>query len=73
MRILVFSTLYPNAVRPDHGIFVETRLRHLVAAGNVTAKVLAPVPWFPSDDPRWGAWADWARVAPRENKLLRKL
>jgi glycosyltransferase involved in cell wall biosynthesis len=66
MRILVFSTLYPNAVRPDHGIFVETRLRHLVAAGNVSAKVLAPVPWFPSDHPRWGAWADWARVAPRE-------
>ena len=66
MRALVFSTLYPNAVRPDHGIFVETRLRHLLAAGNVEAKVLAPVPWFPSTDPRWGDWADWARVAPRE-------
>lgn len=66
MRVLVFSTLYPNAMRPDHGIFVETRLRHLVAAGNVEAKVLAPVPWFPSVDPRWGDWADWARVAPRE-------
>jgi glycosyltransferase involved in cell wall biosynthesis len=66
MRILLFSTLYPNAVRPDHGIFVETRLRHLIAGGNVAAKVLAPVPWFPSGDPRWGAWADWGRVARRE-------
>ncbi len=68
MRILVFTTLYPNAVRPDLGIFVETRLRHLVAAGHVEAKVLAPVPWFPSTDRRWGEWADWARVPRQETR-----
>ena len=27
MRILVFSTLYPNAAMPAHGVFVENRLR----------------------------------------------
>lgn len=68
MRILVFTTLFPNAVRPDLGIFVETRLRHLVAAGHVEARVLAPVPWFPSGDRRWGEWADWARVPHRETR-----
>jgi len=68
MRILVFTTLYPNDVRPDLGIFVETRLRHLVAGGKVEAKVLAPVPWFPSTDGRWGEWSEWARVAQRETR-----
>jgi teichuronic acid biosynthesis glycosyltransferase TuaC len=47
MKILTFSTLFPNSIRPGHGIFVETRLRHLLASGQVEARVVAPVPWFP--------------------------
>ena len=47
MRILTFSTLYPSAADPVHGVFVENRLRNLVASGQVEARVLAPVPWFP--------------------------
>ena len=35
MKILTFSTLYQNAQKPGHGIFVESRLRHLVASGQV--------------------------------------
>jgi glycosyltransferase involved in cell wall biosynthesis len=66
MRILVLSTLYPDAARPDRGIFVETRLRQLMAGGRVAAKVLAPVPWFPSTHSRWGRWSEWARAARRE-------
>ncbi|UUZ56825.1 hypothetical protein LP419_18565 [Massilia sp. H-1] len=38
MKILTFSTLFPNAEKPGHGIFVETRLRHLVASGQVEAR-----------------------------------
>ncbi|MBM3626291.1 MAG: glycosyltransferase family 4 protein [Alphaproteobacteria bacterium] len=66
MRLLVLTTLFPNAARPDHGVFVEARLRALVARGGVEARVLAPVPWFASRHPRWGTWAEWARVPPRE-------
>jgi glycosyltransferase involved in cell wall biosynthesis len=44
-NLLTFTTLYPNAVNPSHGIFVETRLRHLLASGRVTAKVVAPIPY----------------------------
>jgi glycosyltransferase involved in cell wall biosynthesis len=47
LRLLTFSSLYPNAAMPNHGIFVENRLRHLVASGAAEATVLAPVPWFP--------------------------
>jgi len=60
LRLLTFSTLYPSATRPNHGVFVENRLRHLVASGNVTSTVVAPVPWFPCSNPRFG---DWARIA----------
>jgi glycosyltransferase involved in cell wall biosynthesis len=67
MKILTFSTLYPHAARPNHGIFVETRLRHLLASGRVDSKVVAPVPWFPSSNPRFGEYAVFAR-APREEQ-----
>lgn len=47
-NLLVITTLYPNKVQYRHGIFVETRLRYLLDSGQVNAKVIAPVPWFPS-------------------------
>ncbi len=65
MKILTFSTLYPHAARPSHGIFVETRLRHLLASGKVESKVVAPVPWFPWRNARFGEYAVHAS-APRE-------
>ena len=46
LRLLLFSTLYPSASRPRHGLFVETRLRKLLETREVEAKVVAPVPWF---------------------------
>jgi teichuronic acid biosynthesis glycosyltransferase TuaC len=57
IRLLTFSTLFPHAARPNHGIFVENRLRHLLASNQATSMVLAPVPWFPSRSPRFGDWA----------------
>jgi glycosyltransferase involved in cell wall biosynthesis len=66
MKILTFSTLFPNSEKPGHGIFVETRLRHLVASGQVEARVVAPVPWFPSSHPRFGQYARQARVPRQE-------
>lgn len=69
MRILTFSTLYPNAQKPGHGIFVETRLRHLVSSGLVESRVVAPVPWFPLHHPRFGNYADYAKVEARERRF----
>lgn len=60
LRVLLFSTLFPSSTRPNHGVFVETRLRELRKTGAVEAQVVAPVPWFPSTDPRHG---DKARMA----------
>jgi len=68
MKIVTFTTLYPNAVKPGHGIFVETRLRQLVASGRVQARVVAPVPWFPLQHPRFGQYANFARVPQSEQR-----
>jgi glycosyltransferase involved in cell wall biosynthesis len=68
IRSLTFSTLYPNAVDPSHGIFVETRLRHLLAAGAVATEVVAPVPWFPFAGARFGRYGKLARVAGSETR-----
>src|SRR5579864_1191816 len=48
IKLLTFTTLYPNAKRPAHGVFVENRMRHLVASGNVSTSVMAPVPYVPA-------------------------
>lgn len=68
IRLLVFTSLYPNVVQPRHGIFVEERLRHLIDSGRVSATVVAPVPWFPFRHPRFGRYAQLARVPPREER-----
>ncbi len=47
MNLLTFTTLYPSPGQPNHGVFVENRLRHLVATGRASATVLAPAAWFP--------------------------
>jgi len=68
MRLLTFSTLYPSSVRPTHGIFVETRLRHLLASGSVQSVVVAPIPWVPFSHPRFGRYRAFART-PRQEAL----
>ncbi|URI11815.1 glycosyltransferase family 4 protein [Aquincola tertiaricarbonis] len=68
MKILTFSTLFPSSVRPSHGIFVETRLRELLKSAQVEARVVAPVPWFPSTGARWGEYARFAATPRREQR-----
>jgi len=68
LRLLTFSTLYPNAAQPNHGVFVENRLRHLVATGAVTATVVAPVAWYPRGLPGPAAWTRRAAIPPQEQR-----
>jgi glycosyltransferase involved in cell wall biosynthesis len=51
LRLLTLSSLFPNPAEPNHGVFVENRLRHLLTSGAAEATVLAPVPWFPGRTP----------------------
>jgi teichuronic acid biosynthesis glycosyltransferase TuaC len=69
MKILTFSTLYPNAQFPSHGIFVEARLRHLLSNFNeITTQVVAPVPWFPFSGHRFGRYGKMAQIARLEDR-----
>jgi glycosyltransferase involved in cell wall biosynthesis len=64
LRLLTFSTLFPDSTRPNFGVFVENRLRHLVGTGEAASTVLAPVPWFPRLPAQIAARAPgWSRFA----------
>lgn len=69
MHVLTFSSLFPNEHQPERGIFVEHRLRQLVASGGVCSTVVAPVPWFPSRSRHFGEYATFARVPRREMRF----
>jgi teichuronic acid biosynthesis glycosyltransferase TuaC len=66
IKLITFTTLYPNSTRPAHGIFVENRLRHLVAGSKIVSRVVAPVPWFPLRTSRFGSYARYASVPLHE-------
>ncbi|MBF0128018.1 MAG: glycosyltransferase family 4 protein, partial [Magnetococcales bacterium] len=68
MKILTFSTLFPNREQPAHGLFVEERLRHLLAGGRVESRVVAPVPWFPLASERFGRYGAFCRVPRFEER-----
>ncbi|HEX5758293.1 MAG TPA: glycosyltransferase, partial [Thermoanaerobaculia bacterium] len=44
-RLLVFTTVFPSAARPVHGVFV--RARTLGLPPEIEVRVVAPTPWFP--------------------------
>jgi teichuronic acid biosynthesis glycosyltransferase TuaC len=62
LRVLTFTTLYPNAEKPNHGVFVENRLRQTLARHDMKATVLAPVPYFPFTAKLFGTYGQFARV-----------
>ncbi len=45
VRVLVFSTVFPNAAQPQHGVFVRRRM--LALPPEVAPRVVAPRLWFP--------------------------
>lgn len=67
MRILTFTTLFPNAKQPLHGIFVYQRLAHLAKRQGNLVEVVAPVPYFPSWIPssRWGVFGQ----VPKQERI----
>src|SRR4051812_8815918 len=69
IKTLTFTTLFPNGVQPINGIFVANRLAHLLASGEVTTRIVAPVPWFPSKSARFGSYAEFAAVPRTERRL----
>ena len=68
IKLLTFTSLYPNAEHPRHGIFVENRLRNLIDSGEVESLVVAPIPWFPFSSAIFGNYGRFAKVPKQESR-----
>lgn len=66
MRILTFTSLFPNSTTQMLGIFIYQRMRHVNARGNCMVEVVAPVPWSSRLLPR-EAWRTLTTIASRED------
>lgn len=64
MKILVFTSLYPNNVQPTHGVFVKERLTAVSRLPGCQVTVVAPVPYFPPLPV--GRWFSYSQVARKE-------
>ena len=62
LKILSFSSLFPNSLHPWHGIFLENRLASMAEIENVEIRVVAPVPYFPWSGGVFGKYSLFARV-----------
>jgi glycosyltransferase involved in cell wall biosynthesis len=66
LRVLTFTTLFPNAAKPNHGVFVENRLRQTRARHDLALNVVAPVPFFPFASEMFGEYGRFARAPDQE-------
>lgn len=66
LRVLVLSTLFPDASRPNFGIFVERQTRALAARDDVEVRVVSPrgIPPWPLS--RLARYASLAALPARE-------
>lgn len=68
MRLLTFTTLFPNEAAPSHGVFVENRLEAFRRHSGAEARVIAPVPWFPTAHRLFGRYARYAAAPLMEHR-----
>lgn len=68
LRVLTMTTLFPSTADQRHGIFVETRLRKLLAYAPIDLRVVAPVPWFPFNWSIAGRYATYAATPRLEQR-----
>ncbi len=59
MRILTFTSLFPNAVDPAQGIFVYRRAANMATIPGMEMDAVAPVPLAPN----WNKFPRWSRFA----------
>jgi teichuronic acid biosynthesis glycosyltransferase TuaC len=65
MKILTFTSLFPNAFRPEFGVFVYQRMAAVARRPGNEVQVMAPVPYFPSWIPIQ-RWSNFTRIPKRE-------
>lgn len=64
MNVLVFTSLYPNNIWPNNGIFIQERMTNFAKLNGCKVKVIAPVPYFPPINLSWRS--KYSQVMRRE-------
>lgn len=64
-NVLVFSSTFPSAVQPIHGVFVKERVRHVAGTPGCDVSVVSPVPYFPPLKP-FRRWYPLSQIAREE-------
>ncbi len=67
--LLTYTSLYPNSIQTRHGVFIENRIRQLVASGKISSRVLSPVPWFPLKSELFGSYREFAQIPDKEQRF----
>jgi teichuronic acid biosynthesis glycosyltransferase TuaC len=65
MKVLVYTTLFPNYLRPNSAIFIKQRMFHFAKLPGCEVKVVAPVPYCPSW-PVLGKWYQYSQIKKYE-------
>jgi teichuronic acid biosynthesis glycosyltransferase TuaC len=67
VRVLTFTSLFPNREKPLQGVFIFQRMAHFAARIGNQVEVIAPVPYFPS----WVRFSRWMKEGqiPREEVI----
>lgn len=55
MKVLVYTSLFPNHLEPQKGIFIKQRMYHFVKLKRCEMKVIAPIPYCPP----WPSLGKW--------------
>jgi glycosyltransferase involved in cell wall biosynthesis len=55
MKILTFTSLFPNSARPELGVFIYQRAQHTARLPGTVVQVIAPIPYSPT----WLAAKRW--------------
>ena len=68
MKVLTFSTLFPNSKQPNHAVFVKHRMSAVRSFFDVDLRVVAPVPYFPKLPFNFiDKWKMFAGIPGKEN------
>ena len=65
MKILTFTSLFPNSARPELGVFICQRAQHIARLPGAVVQVIAPVPYSPKWLPA-KRWRIYSRVQQKE-------
>jgi teichuronic acid biosynthesis glycosyltransferase TuaC len=59
MNILTYTSLFPNVMSPELGVFIYQRMRHVSQRPGSNVRVVSPLPFFP----RWPAVKRWQKYS----------